>query len=428
MATLDFFRAHNIPSEISDQIFRLAGPTALANFRCTNRANAEAYKDVALGFVRRCQWVFNASSPAALQVARLNKLPCLRINHSVAYSLPFVTAFDWLKELYIDNPRLPKDGDVEVHGPGRAACDEYVQAAISMLPQRLVVLECKHCFLIEMPILPQSLERLVWLEDCHGFERRLAAPLPSSLKSLRVNVGAGGEYVSLPAELPGSLEYLNINCVRQRSGTLPSLPLSLRHLSCKGAGLTHLPDLPASLVSLRCRSNRISALPNLPATLEYLHCNFNRLESLPAPLPPGLMELNCAGNQLFSLPELPPSVDALRCFNQQEGMGHLPELPVGLKTLYCSGNKLEYLPTLPTGLENLNCSMNQLHSLPELPGRLDKLVCNANPLPHLPRLPASLQHLRCDFDVYQGLVLPRTLKSCAVHNVDGVLEAIQLRL
>lgn len=420
MATLDFFRSHNIPSEISDRIFLLAGLTALANFRCTSHANAEAHKDVAHDFVRRCQWVFNASSPTAVQIARLHRLPCIRITHVLAHNLPFVTAFEWLRELYIDDTRSNDNtNESDARDP---ASQPYLDAAISMLPQQLVVFVCGNCRLTEMPVLPPSLTRLVWTDIYSDSERRLATPLPSSLRSLRVNVRAA----SLPDLLPPSLEYLNVNRTRQRSGTLPQLPLTLKHLSCKGAGLTHLPDLPPGLLSLRCSSNRISALPSLPATLEHLHCFANRLVSLPAPLPGRLQTLNCSANKLFSLPDLPPSVETLHCFNQQAGMGQLPELPSGLRILGCSGNKLDLLPKLPPALHYLNCSMNRLPSLPELPDRLNRLDCACNRIAQLPCLPADLQHLRSDIGVYRGRDRSWTLLSCTVNtSVDGGFETIQ---
>ena len=61
----------------------------------------------------------------------------------------------------------------------------------------------------------------------------------------------------------------------------------------------------------------------------------------------------------------------------------LPELPEGLKYLYCGNNKLTELPELPElpkGLETLYCSNNQLTQLPELPKGLLILDCDYNQL------------------------------------------------
>lgn len=79
MSELDLFRSHNIPPEISDTIFLLAGPAALASVRCTNKANAEAYKDVALGLARRGLWRCRVDSAVALHLAETHKLLCLRV-------------------------------------------------------------------------------------------------------------------------------------------------------------------------------------------------------------------------------------------------------------------------------------------------------------------------------------------------------------
>ena len=47
------------------------------------------------------------------------------------------------------------------------------------------------------------------------------------------------------------------------------------------------------------------------------------------------------------------------------GLTELPELPEGVRTVYCYGNKLLSLPgTLPSTLLVLDCASNQLTTLP----------------------------------------------------------------
>jgi len=74
----------------------------------------------------------------------------------------------------------------------------------------------------------------------------------------------------------------------------------------------------------------------------------------------------------------------------------LPELPKGLKYLYCEYNQLTKLPKLPEELVILYCHNNQLTKLPELPKGLKYLDCDGNKLTELPELPKGLKYLDCD--------------------------------
>ena len=277
MAALDLLGSYNIPPEVSELIFFLAGPEALTNVRCTNRVNADAYKDVAFNLVRQSKWVFNASQPLALQIAEDNRLPCIRITDLNFHSLPTVARFEWLRELYLDARTRYVD----------AAFMPFVLRAISRLPPRLVLFSCSYLDLEEMPVLPDSIERLDW-EEYYDSDRRLAAPLPSSLKTLWITSNFNyaedhdaAYFLDLP-ELPPSLGSLDIDCSPLRNGTLPQLPPALKHLVCVSAALTRLPPLPSSLVTLDCATNNLRALPSpLPAALEYLDCDSNDLEFLP---------------------------------------------------------------------------------------------------------------------------------------------------
>lgn len=121
--------------------------------------------------------------------------------------------------------------------------------------------------------------------------------------------------------------------------------------------LLSLDKLPDGIIGFNCNSNRLDVLPELPKGLKKIYCDYNDLEYLPK-LPDGLFELSCATNKIK----------------------YLPELPNSLAMLFCDDNRLESLPVLPEGLTFLNCTYNKLKSLPELPVSLEYLYCNNNPL------------------------------------------------
>ena len=69
---------------------------------------------------------------------------------------------------------------------------------------------------------------------------------------------------------------LNIN--HEKLESLPTLPESIRKLSCSNNELTSLPPLPKNLKELSCRNNKLTNLPPLPKNLESLNCDSNQLE------------------------------------------------------------------------------------------------------------------------------------------------------
>lgn len=292
MAAPDLFSTYKIPPEVSERIFFLAGPAALTRVRCTSHANAEAYEGVALSLAKRGEWACNASTPAALEVAEDNRLPRICINQANLHSLPTVVRFEWLQELYLDaRSRRKIVGLDEKFKP-------YAHLAISRLPPQLVLFSCAYLGLEEMPVLPDSLERLTWYEG-YMWDRSLAGPLPSSLRLLHVHIHRSAAdrrlhpnafFFDLPSELPPALEALHIVNSPQRTGTLPPLPPALKRLRCINADLTRLPPLPSTLVDLTCSGNKLTALPPLPAGLRSLMCLNNRLVSLlPMAVPQGML-------------------------------------------------------------------------------------------------------------------------------------------
>ena len=74
----------------------------------------------------------------------------------------------------------------------------------------------------------------------------------------------------------------------------------------------------------------------------------------------------------------------------------LPTLPVNLKILYCSYNKLTTLPILPNTLIKLYCFNNQLTILPPLPNTLTVLICNNNKIKIINDIPKTIKQLNVD--------------------------------
>lgn len=102
------------------------------------------------------------------------------------------------------------------------------------------------------------------------------------------------------------------------------------------------------------------------------------IESLPDSLPVGLRRLSCSGNRLTKLPALPSGLQELSCDHNY--LTSLSALPVGLRKLNCHNNQLTILPSLPDSLLELYCGNNQLTRL-SIPIGLNELYCHRNKLP-----------------------------------------------
>lgn len=218
MAALGLFASHNIPPEIGEYIFLLAGPQALTSVRCSCRANALAYDGIALNFSRRGLWRCSVESVAGLQFAEANRLPCLNVE-PYSHSLRSVASFGWLRELRLSVRRQGQ----------QAQAPNKLQAAIASLPSALVSLYCAHVGFDDLPLLPDTLTRLEWYEanEFRAPQRFTGGPLPSSLKVLELNILYCA--VDLPT-LPPALENLELHSTTIRGGVLPTLPASLKRL------------------------------------------------------------------------------------------------------------------------------------------------------------------------------------------------------
>ena len=106
----------------------------------------------------------------------------------------------------------------------------------------------------------------------------------------------------------------------------------------------------------------LEVLPELPKGLRILYCHNNNLKSLPDPLPNNLTTLNCSNNKLKTLPQLPIELTTLVCTQNQ--LRSLPQLPEGLKVLTCNNNEIICLPVLPSSLDSFTVSVSKLQYPP----------------------------------------------------------------
>jgi Leucine-rich repeat (LRR) protein len=115
------------------------------------------------------------------------------------------------------------------------------------------------------------------------------------------------------------------------------------------------------------------------------------LDALP-PLPLTLRHLNASNNKITTLPKLGKYFLTLSCSNN--ALVDLPNLPSSLRVLICNNNNLQQLPPLPRTLIHLSCSSNHLKELPaslQACVNLKYLDCEYNAIRHLPTLSDSLE-------------------------------------
>ena len=119
----------------------------------------------------------------------------------------------------------------------------------------------------------------------------------------------------------------------------------------------------------------LTELPELPVNLKELHITRNKLTKLPENLPNGLTTLICTLNLITELPSA---------------------LPSSLQIIWCDSNNITSLPeSLPDSLTDINISHNKLTSLPNnFPKSLTDLRCSNNEITVIPEnLPTSLKVL-----------------------------------
>ncbi|MFA5490318.1 MAG: NEL-type E3 ubiquitin ligase domain-containing protein [Candidimonas sp.] len=232
----------------------------------------------------------------------------------------------------------------------------------------------------------------------------LPEDLPESLEIL--NLGGCDALTSLPGHLPKALRELDLGCCLSLRALPDELPESLVTLNidfCQS--LTRLPEtLPDSLVTLRLRDCQwLTALPSrLPESLvELCLMDCPALRALPDSLPDSLKILNLHGCSLLTvlpntLPRSLESLDVSNCGLLTALPDALPDSLVTFTLINC--RLLTALPnTLPASLASL--SLNNCRLLTALPNILpDSLafldLSDCRSLTVLPdTLPGSLTYL-----------------------------------
>lgn len=158
--------------------------------------------------------------------------------------------------------------------------------------------------------------------------------------------------------IPSSVKTLAVRSCRNLFDIGVSLPDGIETINLYGAAaLTRLPKrLPKGLKRLMlnyCTS--LKTLPDIPSGIERLDLDDSGLVEVDG-LPEGLQELSlnrCAS--LKRIGKLPSTLTSL-CVRECKELEQLPELPVGLRTLFISNSGLKTLPDLPDTINLLDIS------------------------------------------------------------------------
>jgi Leucine-rich repeat (LRR) protein len=101
-----------------------------------------------------------------------------------------------------------------------------------------------------------------------------------------------------------------------------------------------------------CNSSNLTSIPcDIPISLKILHCSNNKLTNIPESLI-NLQELYCRDNQLINIPESLINLKRLICYNNQ--LTNIPESLINLRELCCFNNKNLKIPILRK-LDILTC-------------------------------------------------------------------------
>jgi Leucine-rich repeat (LRR) protein len=146
-------------------------------------------------------------------------------------------------------------------------------------------------------------------------------------------------------------------------------------------------------------------LPVLPLPLRHLNVSYNKIEALPK-LGKYLLTLGCTGNCLVELPNLPPNLRVLACSDNR--IRQLPALPRSLVHLTCAYNCLKELPIsleACLNLKHLDCESNAIKRLPGLSDTVETLCIGNNGMLALQsHRPKSLSYLSSSRNVFKPFV------------------------
>ncbi|MES2565236.1 MAG: T9SS type A sorting domain-containing protein [Bacteroidota bacterium] len=343
------------------------------------------------------------------------------INDFQIWDLTGIQYFDSLKSLdcsnYIVNggvanqistlPRLPSTIDTLL-------CRGNLLTTLPKLPSSFRVLDCAENQFMCLPFLPNSINLMnisnnpiqcVTNYISAMDSTSLAYPICTTGNSCSITTNPN--YVTIPD--PNFVAWLQTNVPSAMNGNqmdTTSLAVTTRTavnvqpVQFQTNSINSLTGIHyfKSLKFLNCSGNiGLNNLPQLPITLDSLFCSGTYISYINW-LPPNLKKLIAGGNNLVSLPALPSTLTFLSVYSPS--LTGLPALPSGLVYLACSsspGYISHTLPTLPNTLKYLYCSLFHLDSLPTLPNSLIALDCQMNGITQLPSLPINLKRLNCSY-------------------------------
>ncbi|MEY5048328.1 MAG: hypothetical protein RLZZ175_1687 [Bacteroidota bacterium] len=197
-------------------------------------------------------------------------------------------------------------------------------------------------------------------------------------------------YQSEIESVEGLQSFTSITGFRVYGTKITTLPLltssNLTEIYCDSNQITSIPTLPSSVKTLSCKGNKINTLNNLPANLENLYADNNQISSLSS-LPSGLKSFSCAFNQLTTIPTLPNGLIYLNISNNN--ISDLTNIPLSVTNLNCSHNNISSFPTLNNQFEYINLIDTKFTCLPFLPSTLKGLYLNTV-IKCLPNKPLNL--------------------------------------
>ncbi|MBI3235278.1 MAG: hypothetical protein HYZ42_14795, partial [Bacteroidetes bacterium] len=240
----------------------------------------------------------------------------------------------------------------------------------------------------------------------------ISSPLPSNLKYIEINTGAGS--VSL-TNLPMLQSVLcnNVDSIMQLSNNLQYLQLQY---------VKYVKSFPKKIDIMDLSVSYLPTLPDLPDTVLYLTLiqgpfSFkNKFTHWPA----GLISIQWDGHQNKTLPNFPST---LKTISITHGLlEECPTLPDGLEYLVISDNQLKCLPVLPLSIQDLSFDGNQISCIPNY-------ISTVSSSPDLSTLPICNASSGCDlgYNIY-GKVFLDGNSDCALQGGEDRINGVKVLL
>jgi hypothetical protein len=149
----------------------------------------------------------------------------------------------------------------------------------------------------------------------------------------------------------------------------------------------------------------LDTLPAMPLPLRHLNVSYNKIATLPK-LGKYLLTLGCSSNCLVDIPNLPPNLRVLACNDNR--IRQLPALPRPLVHLSCANNLLKEMPPSLAAclhLKHLDCESNAIKRLPDVSNTVETLCIANNGMLALPsHRPNALSYLSCARNEFEPFV------------------------